>query len=964
VADIAIQLREALRDRYTIERELGRGGMATVYLARDLKHDRFIALKVLHPELAATVGPERFVREIRLAARLQHPHILPLFDSGEAGGYIWYTMPFVEGESLRDRLRRERQLPLENALQITTEAARALEYAHQHGVIHRDIKPENILLATDGSTLVADFGVARALGGAGEALTQTGLVVGTPTYMSPEQASGERQLNGRSDGYSLACVVYEMLAGEPPYTGPSAQAIVAKRLSESVPRLGTVRQVPAAVEAAVTKELARAPADRFSSASAFAEALSQSGRASAPPVPASLSAPARARRRGQVLVALAVIAVLAVFLTRRLTSTLTLRQSGVLGTRDPVVLADFGNRTRDSTLAATLTDAFRVDLGQSDAVRLVDPSQVGSTLVQMRKPTEAALDPELAREVAQRQGVKAVVTGEVGAAGAGYVLSAAVVSAVDGRTLTAVRTTASDDRHLIGALDELSARLRERIGESVTRIHSTPPLEQVTTGSLEALRKYSAAFRAGWEAGDYERATTLLGEATTIDTGFASGYSLMAVAIINMSGARSREFEAEIRAFLHRDRLPASERTRVAAIYQLRVDSDLDGAISSLRTSLEENPSPGDPGMLGAVLRAAGRCEQADTLLDIGIESEPRVGIHYTNKIWCAIALGKVSEAESTLARLARAAPRGQSLDRGWVYVLAGTGRLDSAVTALVRSRREQAADLPWQARSAWWQARFSEELGRIAEAERYLREYIAISEARHLQEDRLIGAVQMAELDLRYRGQADRAIATVQQELRRVPLDSVPPLDRPYLTLARFFAAAGEPAEAHALVAAYRRAVPQGIRRGQSAAEAAVSAALAIRERHFSSAITAARAWNQGSAINADSRFDAIADLRCTTCGLYELGQAFEQVGQPDSALSAYRRLVDAPGIGSLLPEAYAIAAAWRRLGELYEARGQRAEALEAYARFTDRWKDADPELQPVVREARRRMAALTGEH
>src|SRR5688500_16634706 len=219
MTDLRAHLVAGLAGRYTLERELGRGGMATVFLARDLKHDRSVALKLLHPELAVALGPERFQREIRLAARLQHPHILTVLDSGEAVGRLWFTMPFVEGESLRDRLRRERQLPVDAALRIATEAARALEYAHRHGVIHRDIKPENLLLTADGSTLVADFGIARALRGGDERLTSTGLAVGTPAYMSPEQASGERDVDATTDVYSLGCVLYEMLVGEPPFTG-------------------------------------------------------------------------------------------------------------------------------------------------------------------------------------------------------------------------------------------------------------------------------------------------------------------------------------------------------------------------------------------------------------------------------------------------------------------------------------------------------------------------------------------------------------------------------------------------------------------------------------------------------------------------------------------------------------------------------------------------------------------------
>jgi eukaryotic-like serine/threonine-protein kinase len=268
-----VSLVETLRDRYRVERELGRGGMAMVWLAQDLRHDRPVAIKVLRPELSAMLGVERFLREIQLTAKLQHPHILPLLDSGEAQGVLYYVMPFVEGESLRQRLQRERQLSVEEALRITRGVATALAYAHEQGVIHRDIKPENILLYR-GEPMVADFGIALAAAAAGgERLTETGLSLGTPAYMSPEQASAPGTLDGRTDQYSLACVVYEMLAGEPPYTGTTAQAIIAKRFSEPVPHVSTLRAVPAAVDVAVTRALAKAPADRFLAMAEFVTAL-------------------------------------------------------------------------------------------------------------------------------------------------------------------------------------------------------------------------------------------------------------------------------------------------------------------------------------------------------------------------------------------------------------------------------------------------------------------------------------------------------------------------------------------------------------------------------------------------------------------------------------------------------------------------------------------------------------------
>jgi eukaryotic-like serine/threonine-protein kinase len=274
VTDLQERLQAGLAGQYALERELGRGGMATVFLAQDLKHKRPVALKVLLPELAASLGAERFHREIEIAARLQHPHILTVLDSGEAAGQLWFTMPYVEGQSLRDRLHREHQLPVEDALRITREAAGALDYAHEQGVVHRDVKPENILLTRRGDVLVADFGIARALGSAGgDALTQTGMAVGTPAYMSPEQSAGG-PVDGRTDLYSLGCVLYEMLAGEVPYTGPTAQAILAKRFTDPVPSVRRVRPaVPEAVDQALQRVLAMVPADRFSTGTELAHAL-------------------------------------------------------------------------------------------------------------------------------------------------------------------------------------------------------------------------------------------------------------------------------------------------------------------------------------------------------------------------------------------------------------------------------------------------------------------------------------------------------------------------------------------------------------------------------------------------------------------------------------------------------------------------------------------------------------------
>src|SRR5687768_4541993 len=304
MTDTLARLRAALEGRYAVEREAGAGGMATVYLAEDLKHHRKVAIKVLRPELAASIGTDRFLREIEMAARLQHPHILPVYDSGVAGdegretrdkgletrdessvsgpsslvsrpsSYLYYVMPFVEGESLRDRLVREKQLPVEESVRLTREAASALAYAHDHGVVHRDIKPENILLF-GGHAVVADFGVARALEASGGAnLTGMGIAIGTPAYMSPEQATASNEVDGRSDQYGLACVLYEMLAGQQAFSGPTAQSVMTKSITGPRPRIRSVRAgVPEGTEAALVKALATDPTDRYGTMSEFSTAI-------------------------------------------------------------------------------------------------------------------------------------------------------------------------------------------------------------------------------------------------------------------------------------------------------------------------------------------------------------------------------------------------------------------------------------------------------------------------------------------------------------------------------------------------------------------------------------------------------------------------------------------------------------------------------------------------------------------
>jgi eukaryotic-like serine/threonine-protein kinase len=406
-----------LADRYVLERELGHGGMATVYFAQDLRHARPVALKVLNPELAARIGPERFLGEIRTTARLQHPFILPLFDSGETLGHLWYVMPYVEGESLRQRLGREKQLPLDDAIHIVRDVLAALSYAHECGVVHRDIKPENILLER-GVSVLADFGIAQAVSAASsERLTETGLTLGTPAYMSPEQAAGERDLDGRSDLYGLACVLYELLAGIPPFTGSSARAVLARHTLDPVPPLRTVRKaVPPYVEAAVQRGLEKVPADRFGTAAEFAQALNPSPVAQAPivtpPVDSTDSPPLAGARHPRLPHVRPVLSAFGLAVVAGVSIVLGLRSRPPETTESPTA-------TRVTRIAVLpfenlgdSADAYFGD-GVADAVRGKLTALRGLEVIARASSMEYRQTRKSPKEVARELGVHYLLTGTV-----------------------------------------------------------------------------------------------------------------------------------------------------------------------------------------------------------------------------------------------------------------------------------------------------------------------------------------------------------------------------------------------------------------------------------------------------------------------------------------------------------------------------------------------------------------------
>ncbi|HXS23041.1 MAG TPA: protein kinase [Gemmatimonadales bacterium] len=519
--DLLNRLQASLADRYRIDRELGRGGMATVFLAHDLKHDRPVALKVLHPELAQVLGPDRFHREIRLCARLQHPHILSVHDSGDADGRLWFTMPYVEGEALRGRLERERQLPVNDSLRIAREVADALHYAHQHGVIHRDIKPENILLSGT-HALVADFGIARALfSNADDKLTESGISLGTPRYMSPEQAVAERDIDQRTDIYSLGCVLYEMLTGEPPFTGPTPQAVLAKRLSEPVPHLRTGRDVSLALERAVTKALARSPADRFSTAAEFAEAL-ETDRVKDD----EISAPALAAPRGHRRVARAVAIGLTLLLLA-LGGFAALRWAKPLRAAPPASTAvlpfvDLSPGKDQEYFSDGLTDELITTLSEVPGLRV--PARTSSFQFKGQNPD--------VREVGRRLDVGSVLEGSVRKSGNRLRVSVQLVSVKDGYQLWAE----SYDRDLadVFAVQEEVARaivsaLRVRLTPTKDSALAARPTADLQAYDLYLKGRYAWNQRTGTSLLE---AVRYLEEAVARDPSFSRAWAALADAYL------------------------------------------------------------------------------------------------------------------------------------------------------------------------------------------------------------------------------------------------------------------------------------------------------------------------------------------------------------------------------------------------------------------------------------------------
>ena len=1045
------QLQATLGQAYRIERELGGGGMSRVFIAEETAFGRQVVVKVLPPELMEGVSVERFNREILLAAKLQHPHIVPVLTAGETQGLPFYTMPLVEGESLRARLSRTGSLPITEAVSVLRDVARALAYAHERGIVHRDIKPDNVLL-TGGSATVTDFGIAKAFSasrtrGSTQALTQVGTSIGTPVYMSPEQAAGDPDTDHRSDIYSFGCMAYELLAGQPPFVEASPRKLLAAHMG-AVPRnVGELRpDAPPALVDLVMRCLAKDADERPQQAAELARTLdtvsSGAGIPNLSPMllggpgmfrkalllyavvfaivaiiakaaivgiglpdwvfPGSLlvmalglpmvlwtgyvqrvarraiamtptftpgGSPATAHgamaggqlatmalkaaprmswyrtARGGLYALGAFVVVIAAFMGMRAFGVGpfgSLLARGALNAREQVILTDFRATNTDSTLGRVVSDAVRAGLVGSTAFTMYTPAQIVAALGRMRQPKDEPITLTVANEIAAREGVKAIVDGEVTGVGTGYIVTLRLVRADSGTELASFRESGDGPRGLIDAADKLARALRSKAGESLRSVNATPPLSRVTTASLDALRKYGEGNRMNAQ-GNGDGAIAAEREAVAFDSTFASGWSALGAFLSNWFGSQSAIDSALTKAFQYRDNASARERSGITARYFSNGPGrDRNKAAAAYEEMARQGDSVTSVINLGEQLRTKREFARAESLDAVALRRSPNNGIALLNLVQLQINQAKFPQATATLHTLDSVAPNSGAIHRtmlAWAEGdFAGVRRV---VDSLVSSRGPQAA---YGERVG---ASVSLLQGRFRDANQMKQSWNG--------ESAPVTRLLISGVNLISRGPDPDAIREVDAALAGVRFQDLAQVDRPYLFAARLQAMSGNVTAAKAMVARYRNEVTDtSIRRVQQPDVHEALGFIALAESKPQVALDEFR--------RADVGWDGAPVSECAACVYINLAHALDAAAMPDSAIAMFERYVATPFYSKLDPriDPANLPAVRERLGQLYEAKGNKAKALENYRAFIDLWRNADAEVQPRVEEARRRVAKL----
>ncbi|MES2304341.1 MAG: protein kinase [Gemmatimonadota bacterium] len=1034
------RLQTALSGRYRIERELGGGGMSHVYVAEEEGLGRKVVIKLLPPGASEAVQADRFQREIQVAASLQHPHIVPLLAAGQIGDLLWYSMPFVDGESLADRISRDGTIPATEALRIMSEVADALAAAHARGIVHRDIKPANILLAGR-HALVADFGVAKALEAGHKSdtnpgaasLTTVGMTLGTPAYMAPEQAAADPNVDHRADIYALGIVAYEMLTGRLPFSGSTPQALLAAHVTTAPMPIASLRpDLPGPLAALIMRCLAKAPGDRWASAGELVTAIdglatpsggmagldgyahrrlrnwgtprivmlhlvatvaltalaygitrvadlpdwiwqgtlgamlaglpvvllagrterqhatmTLAGVSGVAPGATSWITGRRAIRGG--IIAVATVAVVAgAFLASRAFGVgpgATLRSAGKLGATDKLLLADFDNSTSDTTLAAAVVEALRVDLGQSRAIKLVEPTEVTQLLGLMgRAPGHIASAD--ARELAQRVGAKALVTGEITSLGGGYSLTARVVASDSGNTLASVRESAASPTELLAAVNRLSAALREKIGESLHSIRGSEPLEQVTTASLPALRLYTQGMRLS-SLGDTPESLALLEQSVALDSSFAMAWRKIAVVRGNMGLDRSLILDAARRAYRFRDRLPPLERALTEGTYYNNVEIDNDKAIAALRAALSIDPeNQTAANNLAVVLNNTGRYVEAEAVLRPAFKpgATRNIALNLTSAL---VAQHRLAAADSVSDELLRTTG-----DTGNALYLRAMSSM--VVSDFTRSDADVAAALkhlppgsPRIEQLLTIQATTEKMRGRLTTGQAILEGFAARDISNGNPAAALVLRIERAFTTVFHLQQPAEALKQLDAALTQTPLEKMPPRGRPYGMIAEVYAFASN---------------ANGVRQMRKGSDAATP----VAERFpgydpYWDALEAVAAGNWAAA--ATTMKAAYTEGNCIPCGRYYYAYALDRAGQPDSAIVAWGAALTNVTLNPDFEESRMRPFALLRLGEIYADKGDRRKALEYLQQFTALWSNADGPLQPMVQRAKARIAELTKE-